>query len=140
MTNAIITVLSKQFVQGEKNETEIMTEGTFEFISDRCFVVKYKENEDNGYVGAQTTIKVCDGEKLEMLREGSVSSELIIEIGKKNFCHYGTPYGEMIVGTQAKNVKASANLFGSEANVSYVLDVNSVLVGEYEIEISVKMK
>ncbi len=132
----MITVKSLQRIDDEVNETEIITEGTLEAVSDG-YELRYVESDATGYEGANTLLKISEN-KFELSRTGSVEGELIIELDKKNFCHYGTPYGELIVGVQAKYVKNNLSIFGGKAEAGYVMDMNSVLVGNYELTVEVK--
>lgn len=132
----MITVKSLQRIDDEVNETEIITEGTLEATADG-YELRYIESDTTGYEGANTLLKINQN-KFELLRTGSVEGELIIELDKKNFCHYGTPYGELIVGVQAKYIKNNLSIFGGKAEAGYVMDMNSVLVGNYELTVEVK--
>lgn len=132
----MITVKSLQRIDDEVNETEIITEGTLDATAEG-FELRYVETDATGYDGANTLLKISEN-KFELLRTGSVEGELIIELNKKNFCHYGTPYGELIVGVQAKYVRNNLSLFGGKAEAGYVMDMNSVLVGNYELTVEVK--
>lgn len=134
--NVMITVKSLQRIDDEVNETEIITEGTLEATADG-YELRYIESDTTGYEGANTLLKISQN-KFELLRTGSVEGELIIELDKKNFCHYGTPYGELIVGVQAKYIKNNLSIFGGKAEAGYVMDMNSVLVGNYELTVEVK--
>lgn len=132
----MITVKSLQRIDDEVNETEIITEGTLEATADG-YELRYIESDATGYEGANTLLRISQN-KFELLRTGSVEGELIIELDKKNFCHYGTPYGELIVGVQAKYIKNNLSIFGGKAEAGYVMDMNSVLVGNYELTVEVK--
>lgn len=134
--NVMITVKSLQRIDDEVNETEIITEGTLEATADG-YELRYIESDATGYEGANTLLKINQN-KFELLRTGSVEGELIIELDKKNFCHYGTPYGELIVGVQAKYINNNLSIFGGKAEAGYVMDMNSVLVGNYELTVEVK--
>ena len=72
------------------------------------------------------------------MRSGAVSSELYIERNKKNFCLYGTPFGDMTVGVQGKSVESRMTDLGGNAKASYVIDINSSLIGDYDLEIDVR--
>ncbi len=136
--DVMITIKGVQRVDDEVNETEIITEGTLDIVSDG-YELRYNESDATGYDGANTLLRVSDL-KFQLERTGSVTSELIIELGKKNFCHYGTPYGDLIVGVQAKFVESWLDDNGGRASAGYVMDVNSVLMGDYEIYLEVKPK
>ena len=134
----MITIKGVQRVEDEVNETEIITEGTLTAVPDG-YELRYNESDATGYDGSQTLLHVCES-RFELERTGSVTSELIIELDKKNFCHYGTPYGDLVVGVQAKFVESDLDENGGKASAGYVMDVNSVLMGDYEIYIEVKLK
>lgn len=133
----MIRVKSIQRDGNDINETEIITKGIFEKI-DSGYLLKYKETDETGYDGANTSLKILDGSKIELLRTGSVSSELIIEEGKKNHCHYGTPYGDMVVGVQGKRVETRLTDIGGQVKASYVMDINAMFMGDYDLTIDVK--
>ncbi len=135
--NVLIRVKSIQRDGNDVNETEIITRGTFEKI-DSGYLLKYNETDETGYDGAHTSLKILNGSKIELLRTGSVSSELTIEEGKKNYCHYGTPYGDLVVGVQGRRVESRLTDVGGQAKASYVMDVNSMLMGDYDLTIDVK--
>lgn len=136
--DVMIMIKGVQRVDDEVNETEVITEGTFQLTPDG-YEIKYNESDATGYDGSTSVLRI-NGTKFELERTGAVTSELVIELGRKNFCHYGTPYGEMIVGVQAKFVKSRLTDMGGSAEVGYVLDVNAVLMGEYELWIDVRPK
>lgn len=136
--DVMITIKGIQRVDDEVNETEIITEGTFDVTPDG-YEIRYNESDTTGYDGSASLLRI-NGTRFQLERTGAVTSELVIELGKKNFCHYGTPYGDMVVGVQAKFVKSHLTDMGGSAEVGYVLDVNAVLMGEYELWLEVKPK
>ncbi len=135
--NAVITVSSIQRTEDEEIKTEIITEGTYE-RTDYGYLLKYDETDATGFNGAHTTLKIFDSARIELTRTGSVSSELLIEPGSKNYCQYGTPYGYITVGILGKEIISGLTMFGGSVESKYVMDVNSCLVGEYDLTISVK--
>ena len=139
MGNALITIKSvMREGEGEGvNETEVITAGSYRKIKSG-YELKYDETDATGFEGCKTTLKILDGSRIEFVRTGACGSELCIERGKKNFCLYGTPFGEMTLGCQAKNVESKLTDLGGKVSASYVLDINSTLIGDYDLEIEVK--
>lgn len=133
----MIRVKSVQRDGNDINETEMITKGTFERI-DSGYLLKYDETDETGYDGAHTSLKILNGSKIELTRTGSVVSELVIEEGKKHHCLYGTPYGELTVGVLGRRVKSMLTDVGGRAIASYVMDVNAMQMGEYDLSIEVK--
>lgn len=137
MKNALITIKSTMREGGGVNETEVITSGIFRKINSG-YELKYDETDATGFEGCKTTLKILNGSRIEFVRSGAYESELFIERGKKNFCLYGTPFGEMTLGCQAKNVESRLTDIGGKVSASYVLDINSALIGDYDLEIEVK--
>jgi uncharacterized beta-barrel protein YwiB (DUF1934 family) len=131
-----IKLVSRQNDGQTNDETELYSRGTYE-IRDNCFVISYEESEATGFEGSVTTLEICQG-KVVMYRTGEVSSNLIIEMGTKHHCVYGTPYGSFTVGVNANQVKYKLDENGGEVYFHYVIDVNSSYLGDFEISIEVK--
>lgn len=137
MRDAVIKIKSIQREGGDQSETEVITAGSFRKIKSG-YELRYDETDATGYEGSKTVLKILDGSRIEMTRSGSVSSELYIERGRKNFCLYGTPFGEVTVGVQGKNVESRMTDAGGNVSASYVIDINSSLIGDYDLEIDVR--
>lgn len=139
MKDVMITIKSVQYDGENKSETEVITEGGFRAIAGG-YELSYDETDATGFEGCSTVLKVLDGSKIEMTRSGATASELYIERGKKNFCLYGTPFGELTVGVQAKNVESRLTDMGGSVSASYVIDINSSHMGDYDLDIEVRCK
>ena len=73
-----------------------------------------------------------------MQRVGKAPSNLIIEMNKKHHCHYGTPYGEFMVGIFAHSIDNKLNDNGGDLYFKYTVDVNSSYISDNEVYINVK--
>ena len=96
----------------EKEEfVELMTRGQF-VQKGGSYYITYKETETTGYEGCTTTLKIAaDGSRVAMLRFGKGSgagTQLLIEKGKRNLCHYETGYGSMTLGVTADLLDANS--------------------------------
>ena len=117
----------------EKEEfVELMTRGQF-VQKGGSYYITYKETETTGYEGCTTTLKIAaDGSRVAMLRfgkGGGAGTQLLIEEGKRNLCHYETGYGSMTLGVTEK---------GGTAKFGYLLDANSAeLVSRNRLEVTV---
>ncbi len=83
----------KHLWQGEPEEMEIRTEGTRSSDGERQ-IFSYDETEATGMEGSATAISFLRSQPgvITMLREGSVSTALVFEEGKRHRCVYQTPY------------------------------------------------
>ena len=132
-----ITLVSNQWDGQDKQSTELFSKGKF-FVGEKSFKVSYEESEATGFEGSVTSLEIWDDQKVVMERNGAVSSQLIIEMNKKHFCRYGTPYGDFTIGVSAKEIKNELDENGGRLKFSYVLDINASYMGDFEIEIEVK--
>lgn len=137
MREAVIKIKSVQHDGTEKSETEVITAGLIKKIKSG-FELIYDETDATGYEGSKTVLKIIDGSRIEMTRSGAVNGELYIENGRKNFCQYGTPFGGITVGVQGKKVESRLTDRGGSVSASYVIDINSSLIGDYDLEIDVR--
>ncbi len=135
--NVKIALVSKQYDGEETEQVEIFTEGILKMHSSD-YELHYNETEATGFEGSVTKLIVSGKDKVEMLRSGSAVASLVVELGKKHHCHYGTPFGDFMVGVTAKKIHSDITAKGGKLNFSYVIDVNSSYIGDFEIDIDVK--
>lgn len=132
-----ISLISTQSDGTDSEQTELITQGKYQKTADG-YVLSYEETEATGFEGAVTKLAVTGSDKIVMTRTGTAASNLVIETGKKHHCHYGTPYGDFMVGVNAKEIRNSVTEKGGRLDFKYVIDVNSSYVGDFSISINVK--
>ena len=134
--NVNISLISTQYDGENTEKIELMTEGQLQ-LHRNGYELSYNETEASGMEGTLTRLMLT-GDRLELRRTGGMQTELVLEKGKKHHCHYGTPFGDLFVGVQAKNIVSNITADGGRLDFCYVLDVNSSFVGKFEINIDVK--
>lgn len=130
-------LVSSQSDGEQKESTELFSKAVYEKTLSG-YKLTYDESEATGFNGSTTTIELFDGKKVVMSRTGSVISNLIVELGKKHHCVYGTPYGDLMVGVNANYIHSDLDDNGGKLDFKYVIDVNSSYVGDFDISIEVK--
>ena len=118
--------LDEPAAEEEKEEfVELMTRGQF-VQKGGSYYITYKETETTGYEGCTTTLKIAaDGSRVAMLRfgkGGGAGTQLLIEKGKRNLCHYETGYGSVSLGVAADVIEHRLDENGGELKFSYTLD------------------
>ena len=134
--NVCITIKSTQTVDEEKDTTELFTFGAMEQF-DGGFRLHYDESEATGFEGSSVTLEVSDN-MVTMTRSGKVISSLFIEKGKKHHCHYGTAFGDFMIGVCTDEIKNELKSTGGDVYLRYTLDINSSYMSENEMHINVK--
>ncbi len=132
----MIKMKSIQTIDDEANEMELFTEGTYD-CTDQKYTIKYEDSEATGYAGSSTTIEL-DGNIASINRIGKSNSNLIIEVGKKHFCHYETPFGDMMVGIYTHKIQNELNLSGGYLYMRYTIDINSSYISDNEIIMNIE--
>ncbi len=127
---------------GEKEEcVELMTRGEFT-LRGSSYYITYKETETTGYEGCTTTLKIAaDGSRVAMLRfgkNGGASTQLLIEKGRRNLCHYETGYGSLTLGVTADEILCDLTEKGGTVRFAYLLDADSAeMVSRNRLEVTV---
>ncbi len=135
--NVMITLKSIQYHDEDKEQMELITEGKFHETEDG-FVLTYDESDATGFKGSKTVLTTFGNDLITMERQGNAPSNLVIERGKKHHCHYGTPFGDFMVGITTNDIKSALSDCGGDLYFKYVIDINSSYVSEQEIFINVK--
>ncbi len=132
-----LTLISTQSDGSDQQKTELFTSANFEKTAEG-FKITYDESEATGFVGSQTTLTTFGENRIIMERTGQTESQLIIEKGKKHHCHYGTPYGNFMLGVTANEIRSSLFETGGSLKFKYVIDINSSYLGDFEIDINIQ--
>jgi len=137
-----INIKSVQVAENECDTTELFTCGRFfrKKGGHQCrnYTLSYNESEVTGYAGSKISLDVTGDNMVVMKRSGEASASLIIEKGKKHHCHYGTPFGDFMVGISADDVRCNISDTGGDMYLKYTIDINSTLMSENEMYIDFK--
>ena len=90
-----------------------------------------------GFEGCRVALDVTDS-FVKMSRTGKANSTLFIEKGKKHHGHYGTPFGDFMIGINADELKNGIGDNGGDLYMKYTIDVNSDFLSENEIFVNVE--
>ncbi|MBR5774159.1 MAG: DUF1934 domain-containing protein [Clostridia bacterium] len=118
-----------------KERFEVVSRGSYTYDEDKQ-IISYIEH--GGELDGCKTVITAQGDCVETLRTGGYTMQLIAEKGKRHNCCYDTPYGSMVLGVFCNRVKNRLDENGGELEFSYTLDVNSALLSENKVLISIK--
>lgn len=133
----MIKMKSIQIMEDDKNEMELITEGTLDYSKDMVRI-SYVDSEATGFEGSDTTIEIDSQNTATINRTGKSNSNLVLEMKKKHYCHYGTPYGDLMVGVYTHKVKNTLNESGGSLYMKYTIDINSSYVSDNEIFLEIQ--
>ncbi len=123
----LITIIGTQKYDDQDDKVELTTVGSIEEIDDH-YLIKYKEEQEPPQRAINVSIKVAkDNSNVEVIRSGDVSSCLIVEKSKRNLCHYGTLYGDVLMGIYGKTIEFNKDDESGNLELEYDIDINGAL-------------
>ncbi len=138
MKNVIISIKGTQNGEGGENDAiELVTDGLFRHENGKSSF-SYMESEITGMDGTKTSFNIGDEGYITMSREGSVSSHMVFEEGKKHNFIYDTPFGSTMMGVNTRKVVANFNEHGGNLEIDYLVDYQQAVVGHNRFKIKVR--
>lgn len=139
MDSVIIKMKSRQITPDDEEETELVTTGTCD-RENGILTLSYEDTDATGFAGSTTSIRVTNDSLVTILRSGRANSNLTLELGKKHFCLYQTPYGNMTLGVQAKRLSCVMEEDRGSVEMEYVIDLNAAFLSENVIELQWELR
>lgn len=138
MKNVIISIQGTQKRDGEESDAvELVTDGLF-CHEGGISKFSYMESELTGMEGTKTSFDIGSQGFITMSREGTVSSQMVFEEGKKHNFIYETPFGSAIMGVNTRKLVADFNEHGGNLEIDYLVDYQQSLVGHNRFKIKVR--
>ena len=137
-TKWAMTLKSIQYDEKEKTETVLNTEISYDTDKNGERVISYEESETTGMEGSVMQLRISPENRISIIRTGTYQTHLIVQPGRKHFCHYETPFGDFAVGVSARYVRNKLTDEGGSIRLRYTVDANSTLLSDNEIWINIK--
>ena len=137
--NVIISIKGSQLYKGQDPDvTELVTAGTLR-REQEGYTIAYQETELTGLEGTTTKLRI-EGPRVTLLRQGSVNSQMIFEVGRKHLSMYETPYGALAVGVETRRLKNTVDEAGGDLEIDYAIEIDNLLAGKSLFQLNVKKK
>ncbi|MBE6875718.1 MAG: DUF1934 domain-containing protein [Ruminococcus sp.] len=133
-----MTLKSIQYDENEKTETTLNTEILYYIDKNGERVISYEESETTGMEGSDMQLRISPDNMISIIRTGTYQTHLVVQPGRKHFCHYETPFGDFAVGISARFVRNKLTDEGGSLRLRYTVDANSTLLSDNEIWIDIK--
>lgn len=134
----LMTMVTHQDVEGEKEIIEMTTVADFEGDTDDYYI-SYIDDEGD-LKGCRTTLHVEDGKCITITREGSYDSHMIVEKNSRHISHHKTPYGSFSLGVSALDIESRMTNCGGRLNFRYTTDIDMRPMGEIEFNITIAQR
>lgn len=128
-----------QVYEGEDDSIEVVTPASYYLRNGKHYII-YDEVVEGMTGTIRNKIKITGTDVVEIMRSGLSSSHMIFERNKKNLTYYRTPFGQMLVGVNTRNMKVNVGEDNINVQVDYELDVNHEPMADCEIKMNIMSK
>jgi uncharacterized beta-barrel protein YwiB (DUF1934 family) len=132
----LLEIVGTQQIDNQRDKMELTTVGTFE-ETEETYVIKYREEQEPPTAPIDVCVVISKDEKsVEMTRSGACHSCLTIEKSQRNLCHYGTEYGDILMGISGHILDCNYADEKGKFTFSYDIDINGVLASRNEVRMT----
>ena len=136
--NAVISVKGTQFVDGEKSETELVCQGTYEYDDEKININYIEYDADTG-MKILSDLTVTDKGAV-LIRDGGQNTRMEFQKGVRCVGHYELPFGGFNISTSTSVFENSLGEAGGNLRISYRLHLDRLTTTDNEIQISVRLR
>ena len=94
------------------------------------------EEVNEGFEGSTKNIIKMQENCIDITKKGVSNVHMVFEKNRKNMSYYGTPFGNLLVGIDAKDIKVEETEHCIDVQIDYALEVNY----EHLADCTIKMK
>ena len=136
MTKDVIVSISglQMPAEGEAEPVEVITVGDYYQKNGKHYVLYEEVNE--GFEGSTKNIIKMQENCIDITKKGVSNVHMVFEKTRKNMSYYGTPFGNLLVGIDAKDIKVEETEHCIDVQIDYALEVNY----EHLADCTIKMK
>lgn len=139
--DVLLTIRGLQFATQDdtpEEPVEVITPGDYYKKNNKHYVV-YDEVME-GFEGTNRNVLKVGEDFFEITKKGIVNVHMIFEKNKKNVTYYHTPYGNLLIGIDAKELKITETEENIDININYDMDVNYEFLANCNIKVNIKSK
>jgi len=137
--DVLVKISGLQFVGEEDSDSvEVITSGTYYNKNGKHYVL-YDEVMEGTTEVTKNVIKI-GANSMEVTRKGPATAHMMFEQDKKNISYYYTPFGNLLIGIDAKDIQINETDLDINVKVQYGLEINYEHVADCHITVDVKSK
>ncbi len=137
----LLSISGLQFAaeeDGVGEPVEVITPGDYYKKNDKHYVL-YDEVMEGFEGTTKNVIKIAE-DCLDITKKGVSNVHMIFEKNKKNVTYYYTPFGSLLIGIDAKQVKIAETEENIDVSVNYDLEINYEFLANCNITMNIKAK
>lgn len=126
----------QQYDDVDPDTIELVTEGRLA-IDKLCYTLSYNESQLTGLDGTRTTFQI-EPDRITLMREGEVNSQMVFQEGRRHLSMYNTPYGTLTIGINTHSLSSTLTEVGGQIEIDYALEIDHAMAGANRFFIDVK--
>ena len=140
MTKEVLVTISGLQVspETESESVELITSGSYYKKNGKHYIIYDEVNE--GFSETTRNIIKLNDDFMDITRRGVSNVHMMFEKNKKNMSYYNTPFGNLLVGINATDVKVNETEDNIDIKVDYKLEVNYEHLAECSISMNIMSK
>ena len=137
--NYLVRIDTKQKIDGDEENLQVITHASFSGNRDDYTIIYTEQTGENGE--SKTELRCERSEKITVLRFGDgMTSNLVLEKGKRHISCHNTPYGTFSMGITAIEIDSDLDENGGTLHFRYATDIENAPLGEIVFDFSLKPK
>ena len=135
--DVLVTISGLQMVEGdESTPVEVITPGEYYCKNGKHYILYDEVLEEFGGV-TKNRIKIGEG-CMDIFKHGVSNVHMVFERHKKNLTSYQTPYGNLMLGIEARRLHIEQEENNIDIKIEYDLDVNYEHLAECTLTMNIK--
>ena len=126
-------------LESGQDAIEVVTPASYYCRNGKHYII-YDEVMEGMAGTIRNKIKITGDASVEIMKSGVSGTHMVFEKNKKNLTYYKTPYGQMLIGINTKNMKVSVSEDNIDVLVDYELDVNHEPLADCKIRMNITSK
>ena len=137
--DVLVKISGLQFAEDQDSgPVEIITTGNYYKKNGKHYIL-YDEVQE-GFDGVTKSVIKVNDDFLDVTTKGVTKVHMMFEKNKKNMSYYNTPFGNLLVGLNATDVKVNETEDNIDIKVDYKLEVNYEHLAECSISMNIMSK
>ena len=139
MTEVVLSIRGSQEYPGQPPEVlELTTDGTMEFRNGG-WNISYQESALTGLEGVTTTFRV-EPERVILIREGTLNSQMVFQLGVDHESLYQMPFGALLLTVRATHLFYDIVPDGGVIDLSYNINIENQEAGVIDYHLDIRAK
>ena len=131
--DCLIQIHTVQNMEGKLETLDITSHATLQGEG-ADYTITYPD-EGGELEGCITQLRVRDGRRVTISREGAYETEMVLEPNVRHISQHQTPFGSFMLGVSALQVQSDMKKNGGTLRFRYCTDVDMVPLGEFSFDI-----